>query len=200
MMLPRMQKNTPESNETRPDTIDRKIRRFRPNMTWHMTSYLRDLSPQGVKIFRTCVKLINTKALKVSLQSDVFYVNYLRKTMGGRTEPPLQVRGLSPIHQLLAAKCLGIVVLISIFVFYFVFYYILGAFLPFILGRYIFSIFVFDSEDFESASSLCSHSERWGSIFVIKFLPNYISWIDIQLAWTISGIAYRICKLYHFKA
>ena len=33
MMLPGMQKNTPESNETRPDTIDRNIRRFRPNMT-----------------------------------------------------------------------------------------------------------------------------------------------------------------------
>ena len=33
IMLSAMQKNTPESNETRPDTIDRKIRRFRPNMT-----------------------------------------------------------------------------------------------------------------------------------------------------------------------
>ena len=29
---------TPESNETHPDTIDRKIRRFRPNMTSCMTS------------------------------------------------------------------------------------------------------------------------------------------------------------------
>ena len=28
MMLPGMQKNTPESSETRPDAIDRKIRRF----------------------------------------------------------------------------------------------------------------------------------------------------------------------------
>ena len=33
MMLPVMQNNTPESNEIRPDTIDRKIRRFRQNMT-----------------------------------------------------------------------------------------------------------------------------------------------------------------------
>ena len=33
-MLPIMQENTPESNETRPpDTIDSKSRRFRPNMT-----------------------------------------------------------------------------------------------------------------------------------------------------------------------
>ena len=31
-------KPTPESNETHPDTIDRKIRRFRPNMTSCMAS------------------------------------------------------------------------------------------------------------------------------------------------------------------
>ena len=53
-----MQKNTQESNETRPDTIDRKIRRFRPIMTWRVTPQLRDLSPQGVNIFRTYAKLI----------------------------------------------------------------------------------------------------------------------------------------------
>ena len=38
LMLPAMQKHTQESNETHPDTIDRKIHRFRPNMTSCMTS------------------------------------------------------------------------------------------------------------------------------------------------------------------
>ena len=33
LMLPAMQNPTPESIETHPDTIDCKIRRFRPNMT-----------------------------------------------------------------------------------------------------------------------------------------------------------------------
>ena len=89
MLLPGMQKNTPESNETRPDTIDRKIRPFRPNMTWHMTSYLPDLTSQEVNILRKCVKLINARPLKVSWRYNAFYATYLRKTIGGGPfDPP----------------------------------------------------------------------------------------------------------------
>ena len=55
-MLPAMQKHTPESNEINPDTIDRKIRRFRPNMTWHVTSQFHNLTSQ-VKTFQTICKI-----------------------------------------------------------------------------------------------------------------------------------------------
>ena len=94
IILSAMQKNTRGSNETRPDTIDRITRRFRPNMTWHMTLSLSDLTFQ-VKIFRTCVKLINKRILKVSLRSKAFYASYSRKTMGGSFGLPLQVWGLT---------------------------------------------------------------------------------------------------------
>ena len=82
-----MEKHTPNSNVMHSDTIDRKIRWFHPNMTWHITSWLRDLKSQ-VNKFRTYVKLINKRVLKVSLQSDAVYWSYLRKSMGGPSDSP----------------------------------------------------------------------------------------------------------------
>ena len=49
---------------------------------------------QGVKIFRTCVKMINARVLKVSSRSDAFYASYSRKIMWGPFDP-LQVRHIS---------------------------------------------------------------------------------------------------------
>ena len=68
------------------DTIGRKIRWFHPSMTWHITSWLRDLKSQ-VNKFRTYAKLINKRVLKVSLRSDAVYWSYLRKSMGGPSDP-----------------------------------------------------------------------------------------------------------------
>ena len=105
LMLPGVQKHTLESSETRPDTIDRKICRFRPNMTWHNTSYLPDLTSQEVNILRECVQLINARILKVSWRYNAFYATYLRKTFGGGpfNPPPLHVRGLKAFFYLLTA-------------------------------------------------------------------------------------------------
>ena len=90
-----MHTHTLESKNAHPCATDRKFCRFHPNMTWHMTSELDDLTWHRLEIFILCVKCINARVKDVSRQSAVFYASYLRKTIGGPVRPPLQVRGLN---------------------------------------------------------------------------------------------------------
>ena len=90
-----IQKHITKNNETRPDTIDLKICRLRLNTTRHMTSQLRDLTPQEVKIVWTCTKVINERVLKASSRFNAFYASYLQKKHEGPSDPPTEVRGLN---------------------------------------------------------------------------------------------------------
>ena len=91
VMLHAVQKHTPESNETHPDTIDRKIRRFRPGMTYDVVTSWPDIS--GGQNFQDMSNWSKRGYSNFGCDTTL-YTRVIYKNHGGFIRPPLQVRGL----------------------------------------------------------------------------------------------------------